>query len=202
MYSSFFFGCCFSHSICCWPNRETALPINSSQQVQTWQIHSGHTPLQRHLRSICGNKISNLICASLFMQQLDGGETLTWIPGFPDLWVPWIPFCFPATPSDKPKQLCIQLNLVAQPPWGKWDGGKASPRKTPTTPATIGKNWEIFKEKFLWVASCTFVRQVAGKIIHLFIHSTQATKMGFPIFTAFGLLRSIKAKSIRNCLFS
>jgi len=88
------------------------------------------------------------------MQQLDGGETLTWIPGFPDLWVPWIPFCFPATPSDKPKQLCIQLNLVAQPPWGKWDGGKASPRKTPTTPATIGKNWEIFKEKFLgWQAA-------------------------------------------------
>lgn len=32
---------------CClfffWQNRETALPINGSQQVQTWQIHSSYT---------------------------------------------------------------------------------------------------------------------------------------------------------------
>lgn len=26
-----------------WQNRETALPINGSQQVQTWQIHSSYT---------------------------------------------------------------------------------------------------------------------------------------------------------------
>jgi len=88
---------------------------------------------------------------------------------FPDSWDPSAPA--PALPSSTStstqmtsQQLCIQLNLVAQPPGAthhgkRQDGGKSQAGrarslgkfrelgKTPTMPVTIGENSEIFKAK-------------------------------------------------------